>query len=123
MGRNSYIYSYTGNLFFISIYPKQKGYNNIKVVILLLESLKTLLLSIAGFVAAGFLVAGVLSSFDWLFHSKRPLWVQLMTALALFSFLVLYPGILFIQGCTNHDPYAPYEEERPYDENIYDRYR
>lgn len=87
------------------------------------ESFETLLLSIVGFVVAGFLVAGVLSTLDWLFRSKRPLWVQLMTALALFSFLVFYPGVLFIQGCASHDPYAPYEEETPYDENIYDRYR
>lgn len=85
------------------------------------EALKSLLLTLSIYFVAALLAGSLACILCWLLQEERRGWIRLTTALALFSFLIVYPAILLIQSIMDPDPLMPYDDN-PYHENIYDRY-
>lgn len=86
----------------------------------MIESLKTLLITIGGYGVAMIIAGCTVCGISWLLREERGR-TQTITMIVLISFLIIYPAILLIQGCMEPDSDMPYNDN-PYQENIYDRY-
>ena len=86
-----------------------------------LENLQIVILTVAAYGAALLLAGGIVWGIAWLLRNERPAWLQAITAISLIGFFIIYPLILLIYSWVNVDPYQPYDD-RPYQENKYDRY-